>query len=198
MGFPNEKLDDFRGSKTKRIDPPAKVNLEFTGESEVLKPLAHWDGPIKPSLFHRLSWFHRSLAMAGAITVVTFLLGTGLYLAVYGPPVEPTAPDEVAFQQQSDDSRTAVNDSFTFDQPARVNLPPAPRKYRSVPAIAKRRPVQVSSIAATYRSQYHPVQPQMWVSQFVPTTMVIYIENGVVRSRIEPQLAADKKPGIKS
>jgi hypothetical protein len=33
------------------------------------------------------------------------------------------------------------------------------------------------------------------VSEFVPTTLIIYIENGEIKTRIEPQLtAAYKKP----
>ena len=192
MRFPNEKLDDFKGPKNKRIDPPAKVNLEFTGESEMLKPLAHWDGPRNRGIFQRLSWFHRSLAMAGALTVVSFLLGTGLYLAVYGPPVEPTDSDEVAFQQPPDDSRSAA-DSVTFDQPVRVSLPPAPRKHRSGRAVARQKPFQVRAVVAVYRPQRRPLQPQMWVSEFVPTTTIIYVESGAVRTRVEPQVVVIQK-----
>ena len=35
--------------------------------------------------------------------------------------------------------------------------------------------------------------PQFIVSEFVPTTMFIFVENGEVKSRIEPQLTAGYK-----
>jgi hypothetical protein len=46
-----------------------------------------------------------------------------------------------------------------------------------------------------YRPRRQLRRPQHVVTSFVPTTLVIYAENGEIKTRIEPQLsAAYKKP----
>jgi hypothetical protein len=206
MRFPNESLDDYRARKLKIPDPPATVTLEFTGESEVLKPLAYWEGPVRDeatagSIFHRLSWFHRSLAMSAALTIVTFLLGTGLYLAVYGPPVDPDINvADLATDQQLDDTLTPAEEPSTSEFFTTGNSPSAFDEPNALPSVTKRRPARARILRAAYRPR--PVanellrewlHPQLWVSEFVPTNQFIYVENGVIKTRIEPQ-AIYKKP----
>lgn len=203
MRAPYDSLDDFKGNfARKRPDPPAAVELEFTGEIEVLKPLARWEGPLPSGVatgetflgraLNQLSWFHRSLAMAGALTVFTFLLGTGIYLAIYGPPTEPIELGDLAINQPSDDilstadgpdtSAFLLDDGFpsTFDGFSDVRPAARPRRVR--PRVQR----------AAYRPRPLPV-PQFVVSQFVPTTLIIFIENGEIKTRVEPQ-AAYKRP----
>ena len=37
------------------------------------------------------------------------------------------------------------------------------------------------------------IRPKFWVSDFVPTTLIIYVDKGEIKTRIEPQLTADYK-----
>ena len=205
MRFPNENLDDFKGLQNGPLNPPTKVALHRTGEIEVLKPLAHWEGPIRAGVnvdgvLHRLSWFHRSLAMGGAMAMITFLLGTGLYLAVYGPPHQPSDTDESAIQQAASDTPAAADLPATvgpFRSNKRAELPrPTSLKHNFVPVTAKRRSLRFHVFRADHRPQHVPIQPQMWVSQFVPTVTIIYVENGVVRTRVEPQNVTVRKPAL--
>jgi hypothetical protein len=55
--------------------------------------------------------------------------------------------------------------------------------------------------ARVFQSVYRPrrfvalPRPRLIVSNFVPTTLIIYIDNGEIKTRIEPQLTAGyKKP----
>ena len=208
MRFPKESLDDFKGPKKQPSIPPAKVWLEWTGETEQLKPLARWEGPLKANanagnFFRHLSWFHRSLAMAGSLTVVTFLLGTGLYLIVYGPPVDQQ--EDLAVEQPLE-TLTSTSQPNTVDIPSTANDPSLSDDLRSVSPSPRRRQVR-ARISQTipqprpiiHRSLREWLHPPLWVSQFFPTKTIIFIENGVVRTRVEPQVVSDyKKPASNS
>lgn len=212
MRFPNESLEDYKARKLKPLDPPARATLEFTGESETLKPLAYWQGPSNRkssldesfwhSIFAQLSWFHRSLAMSGVLTVLTFLIGTGLYLAIYGPPVDTThdlsqivvSPNELVSNNDSDQPLTtddpnandvSLNEQSpdTLDQPSAVRTGIKHKRVRRVQFAANRPRV----VVASYRPLRQWLHPPFWVSEFVPTNQAISVENGVIRIRIEPQ-----------
>jgi hypothetical protein len=221
MRVPDENLDDFKSKPELMPDGPAQhASLKFTGEVEILKPLARWDG-IKTgetapgnepdsSVWFWLSWFHRSLAMGAALSVITFVLGTGIYIAVYGPPsgLTPNASDisvsadDEAMDRQTDndlaptgtpdvsDSLPDADSTFDFSVP---HEKPIVLKHRTtaqhVTHVAYRR-VQLPSS----RSPHQQLRPQFWVSQFVPTTLIIYIDHGEVKTRIEPQTTTFKKP----
>jgi hypothetical protein len=45
-------------------------------------------------------------------------------------------------------------------------------------------------IAAVYKPRIRAHRPAFIMSKFVPTTLIIYPENGVIKTRIEPQLTA--------
>jgi hypothetical protein len=199
MRYPNESLEEYRARKLKPVDPPETVSLEFTGETEVLAPLAYWNGPAKSepgptkiqSAWHWFSWFHRSLAMGGALALVSFLVGTGLYLAIYGPPAEPdldiamVAPEQSPYDTLKSDEEPPSSDFFAGNDLVSDSDPinvPAPR--------ATRTSYRYRGNRIAYRTKHlvrEPLRPQLWVSQFVPTTLIIYVENGEIKSRIEPQ-----------
>jgi len=220
MRVPDENLDDFKGKPEPIPDAPARLApLQFTGEIEVLKPLARWEGSKKStaangeesdsSVWFWLSWFHRSLAMGAALSVITFVLGTGIYIAVYGPPSGLTqntsdtglSSDDLSMNYRSDNDLTPtgtpdVSDSLPADSPFIFNEP------HEKQIVLKHRPTaqHVSRVAykrvqlASNRSPHQQLRPQFWVSQFVPTTLIIYIDHGEIKTRIEPQTVTVKKP----
>lgn len=63
---------------------------------------------------------------------------------------------------------------------ARPHRPPAYIPRRRRPLFAAERPPQ------------RPLfRPKLWISDFVPTTLVIYIDKGQVKTRVEPQFATN-------
>jgi hypothetical protein len=202
MRFPNESLDEYKARKLKKLDPPVAVTLEFTGETEVLKPLAYWEDPTSAdgsltSVFHRLSWFHQSLIMGGVMTFATFLLGTGLYFVVYGPPVDPDA--NLAIDQQQNEVLVPADEPVASDLVATENPPSVFEEADLTPSVRKGIRERVRDRRSVYRVRSAQpllrqwLHPEPWVSQFVPTTQFIYVENGVVRTRTEPQ-ASFRRP----
>lgn len=199
MRIPNLSLSDYKAATQKKAEPPEPVTLEFTGETEVLKPLAYWDGPVRRTstivyLYRRLTWFHRSLAMGGAMTVISFLLGTGIYLALYGLPVDPELGiDEVAMNRPIVETLTPNDEQSTPDLVA-ADVPSAFDEVNAASPAARRTAARPRLTRVAFRPRSFASQrirpPQLWVSQFIPTRMIIYVENGEVRSRIEPWLTA--------
>jgi hypothetical protein len=63
-----------------------------------------------------------------------------------------------------------------------------------MPTVAVRpRAARPRMIHAIYRVRHLQNRRQLAVTKFIPTTLIIYVENGEVRSRIEPQLTAAYK-----
>src|ERR1043166_5511837 len=99
MRPPKDSLDDFTGiNRPKPAEPPSAKTLCVSGEVEVLKPLARYDGLAKrkpvartwrfrPAHFRKphaeFSWFHLSLAF-GALALITFI-GSSIFIAIFEP-----------------------------------------------------------------------------------------------------------------
>ena len=209
---PNETLDDFKSRVAAPAEPPPGAVLLYpTGDIEKLEPLAHAEdfvtseavtGAFAGAAPRPFSWFHRTLAVGGALAIIAFL-GAGLLIRLYSPTVEPVGPVDVASDQPADISTPphASNDTDLFSP---INSPIA---FDGLPVVRKAsKPRRISSRAS--RNVYQPQRsvpnpqitalvqrPQLIVSDFVPTTLIIYIENGEIKTRIEPQLTATyKKP----
>jgi hypothetical protein len=214
MRIPNENLDDFFSNAVKRkpAEPQRAVSLEFSGEIEILKPLATWeDYAISKAAAnnlapHRLSWFHRSLAFGGALTVIALILGSGVYLGIFGPPAEVATnhavePIDMTRDQPPEGLLTPADEPETSDLLPAEDSPSAFFGLKTVPRVARRRSSRPRVHFAAYRRpRRHALpQPQYVVSDFVPTTLIIYVENGVIRTRIEPRVTASyKRPAASS
>lgn len=206
---PNETLDDFQSRVTAPVEPPDAVLLYPTGDIERLEPLAHSEdftnseaviGTFSSVAPRRFSWFHRTLAVGGALAIIAFL-GAGLLFRVYRPTVEPVGPVDVASDQPADIS-TPSDKSDGLDLFSPINSPFAFDGLPVVRKAAKPRRVSSRSSGNAYRPQRTTPNPQitallrhsqLMVSDFVPTTLIIYIENGEIKTRVEPQLTAAYK-----
>ena len=206
---PNETLDDFKSRVAAPAEPPGVVLLYPTGDIEVLEPLAHSEDfaetEANESIFvsprpRPFSWFHRTLAIGGALAIIAFL-SAGLLIRVYRPTVEPIGPVDVASDQPADTSTapdisddpdffSPINSPFAFNGFPVVRKAPKPRRFSSRPPRSVDRPKRSEP-----GSQITALVPrsQLIVSDFVPTTLIIYIENGEIKTRIEPQLTAAYK-----
>jgi hypothetical protein len=211
MWPPRDNLDDYRSRLEPAEPPPSYVELGLSGETEVLAPLAEWDGYVKDSSrkgIGRLSWFHRSLALSGAVVVLGLMVGTGTFLKMYGPPSSPTdnlnssvlGPTETSLEPQNNEIAESPDEA---DEPASLIDENSPSAFMSPDAVsptARRktyRPRVNRSFArprvlfAATRVRHHLLpRPQFIVSDFVPTTLVIYVDKGEIKTRVEPQLTA--------
>ena len=214
MWPPKDNLDDYRSRLEPAEPPPSYVELGLSGETEVLTPLAVWEGYVKGAprkSLHRFSWFHRSLALSGAVAVIGLIAATGTFLKMYGPPSAPTdnlnssviSPTETSSEPQTNEIAETPDDT---DEPGSLVDESSPSAFMTPdvePVVSKRktyRPrmkrsaprLRVLFAAARIRHHFLP-RPQFIFSDFVPTTLVIYVDKGQIKTRIEPQLTAAYK-----
>lgn len=196
MWKPNESLDDFAAKPAPEVtrEAPRSVSLQRSGEVEVLKPLTpmkvrakrgrySFKAPLQPL------WFRRFLAVgSGALVMVGFVLVSAILVGIN----DPVAGPEVATTGESEYTLTQPEEPFSFDV---FSLEPTANVAEIVRSHTRRRPVRPAIKLAVHkpRRQFRPpLQPEE--PDFVPTTLVIYAENGVINSRIEPWFPdADKK-----
>lgn len=189
MRRPFDSLDDFSGKagQRKRPEPPANRYVEPLGTRQQIEPLAVWEGPLTNKRRLGYASFQRSFAVTGFV-VIALIIGGSLFFRVSDVATElrentseitPTQQPEnsVAAVTTSDPSSLVSTDNpvLTFDEDR-----PVQRPLRS-------RPVRTRAPFISFQPRHPLPHPQYIVSDFVPTTLVIYIENGMVKTRIEPR-----------
>jgi hypothetical protein len=200
MRKPNESLNDFSVKPAPEIlsKPPRSVWLQPTGEVDIVKPLLRpeirpktaWFGLKVDRPFQPL-WFRRFL-VAGSVGLV--FVAMVLVSAIVVSIGEPAAGPDVATGGQIDDKQSQPEELFSFDLSVPLTLVPENRE--GVRSRIRRRPARpaIHLSANKPKRQFRPL-PQPEEPRFVPTTLVIYAENGVINTRIEPWLqGSDKKP----
>jgi hypothetical protein len=202
MRIYNEILDSLDLSEPKQV---ARF-VRPTGEIEVLKPLAGSasfiksgaaSGFLETQRAYRLSGFHRALALGGGLAMAVLMLATGIHFWIFGAPADPVGLSDLAMQVRPD-GVTAAEDFLTIDdEPAVSDIAPdadPPVGFfetpAAVPAVARRSRVRSRVPRAVYRTRRDLYPSPLWVSRFIPTTVVIYIENGEIKTRTEPRPSA--------
>jgi hypothetical protein len=217
MRKPDESLGDLvvEAAPEKLAEPPRPVTLRFTGKVEVLKPLARWEGPVKseeaavadtsvrpePSGF---SWFHRSFVAGGGLAVIAVILASAVFIGIYDPSVQQADnPSEVAIDEQPVDRLLPAEEPLVSDV-----FTPASSRPVSADSLKSKKTSRSNGVGRSYsafRSSAGPrVQPAAYpppepprsplvMPEFVPTTLVIYVEKGEIKTRVEPQLNAGHK-----
>ncbi|MEO5859364.1 MAG: hypothetical protein ABIR33_10490 [Pyrinomonadaceae bacterium] len=203
MQRPQESLDDFLNSIEPRPETaPSKVSLRPTGEVEVLSPLPLDQAPSVTSsrllLQHgapRISWFHRSLIFGGAAAAAVMIV---FLSAVF-----------IAMSERSDMASVDGVDtpSYPSNAPIDISLPPVDEtaatddstsaigskilgELRTIRRVVKSHRI----ITEVQRVDYRPRRTRLPAQvPFVPTTLVIYVENGEIKNRIEPAFSAAYK-----
>lgn len=181
---PNESLDDFI-VKPAEVDPevPRSVSLRRTGEVEVLTPLTP---PMRSSRYDFRApfqplWFRRVLAVgSGALVMLAFVLVSAILVGINDTPVGP----EVATNETLDEPVTQSEEPFSLNI---ASFAPPEDEADIVRPNVRRRPARPAIQLAVNkpRRQFRPpLQPDE--PNFVPTTLVIYAENGSINTRIEP------------
>jgi len=205
MWKPDQSLDDWieRSAPEVTSESPRSVSLGRTGEVEVLKPLIAAEdrarparnafGAFRPSGALQPLWFRRFLAVgSGALVMIAFVLLTAILVGINDPAAGPY----VATSETADDKLTQPAEPFSFDVSSPWNFALANGGVDSVRSSSRRKPVR-RSIHLAVSKPTRQVRPILLSQEpkFVPTTLVIYAENGVINTRIEPWLYAGyKKP----
>ncbi|MDI1242989.1 MAG: hypothetical protein PSX80_13825 [bacterium] len=213
MQRPQESLHDFLNSiEPQPAPPPTTVSLRPTGEVEVLKPLAvdqvYAKAP-NPLLLRqgapRISWFHRSLIFGGgAAAAVAIIFLSAVFIAISEPSdrasvegVEvPSYESDAPVDESLGDNSLAPANEPTPTTTANVLTPAnASQVFGEIPADrrpnvrSRRSTLSVQRAAHIPRRTPRPAD----VPSFIPTTLIIYPENGEIKTRIEPTLSAAYK-----
>ena len=195
MWKPNESLDDFVAKPLPEVtsEAPRPVSLQRTGEVEVLKPLTRAEVRARRLRYafktpYQPLWFRRFLAVgSGALVMIGFVLVSAILVGINDQAAGP----EVATNENPVDILPQPEEPFSFDV---FSLAPAAGPVEVVRSATRRRPARPAiklAINKPRRQFRAPLQPEE--PDFVPTTLVIYAENGVINTRIEPWVQTDDK-----
>jgi hypothetical protein len=167
----------------------AAVFVRPTGEYEVLRPIA---GPAT-KVPQGLSRFHGSLTIVGSFLAVAFVAATAAHYYIAGPPLDRPSVGDVAVN--SEDILPPVEQ--LEDQPI-IPGEEAPEMLQDeevlTASVQRRAPIRRRALRAAYRAKRDSHPSPLWVSEFTPSRLVIYVENGEIRSRTESLPVLFKKP----
>ena len=211
MKAPKENLDDFFAANAKPFigppdPPPAKLVLP-SGAEKILKPLTRGQAVVvneppppprayvRPEAFpgarQEYSWFMRSLAVGGGVVaMITFTTLSSIFIAVFEPADVP-GTELVAVPRQEIEGLFPADEPAVFedflDEPADMASESLPVSRRAVKRWVQLRNRNVH--LAAYKVRRTP-RRHLVKSKFVPTKLIIYPENGIIKTRIEPQITA--------
>ena len=123
--------------------------------------------------------------------MAALVLASAIFIGISDPPTEP----EVAYLAQADDKedvpvyRTPNFDPLQSDETLSSDIFEIPHSEAAISRTTRSRAYRITrsgSGTSPNRRIKTNVEPVSLVSRFEPTTLVIYVENGVVRSRVEP------------
>lgn len=190
MRKPIESLDDHIVRPVPGVtpEPPRAVSLRRTGEVEVVEPLTVNTERVRiafkgPRSRANPLWFRRMLAAgSGALVIIGLVLVSAILVGINDPA-------ELATNIKPDQDSTQTEELFSFDISSASPVTTATLGINIFRSNPKRRPIRprVPLAVSKPKPQLRPI-PQPEQPKFVPTTLVIYAENGVINTRIEPWL----------
>jgi hypothetical protein len=190
MRKPDENLDEYivTPDPESSSKAPRAVSLQRTGEIQLLKPLtlrelrakrrSHRRGLYQPL------WFRRFLILgSGALVSIALVMVSAIFIAI-NDPVEP----DIATNVKMDEVAPQPGQPFSFELFSPSNFAPATAIVDAVRSKTARKLTRSRVHTAVRTRRPSTPAPQLEQSEFVPTTLVIYAENGVINTRIEPWL----------
>jgi hypothetical protein len=136
-------------------------------------------------------WFRRLLAVgSGALVIIAIVLVSAILVGINDPASEP----DVAINIPPDNRQT--EEPISLDIFSSSSLASVSGRIDIARSKVRRRTARPKVHLAAHKPtrQLRPLlQPEE--PKFVPTTLVVYAENGVINTRVEPWLQAGyKKP----
>jgi hypothetical protein len=192
-------LNEFIGAPPEESTPPRRVSVRFIGRIEVLKPIVTASREplqeIRPSSVNDIVesevqpwyyWIRRPLVLGTGMAAIAIVLLSVILIAIFEQPKESDLSLLDASATPLDLAADTLDMRSRIEEPSPVELTRgrlvAPRNARAIPTRKKRTPVGRRPM------EHQPPQPRIFVSDFVPTTLVIYAENGEIKKRIEPNV----------
>ena len=126
-------------------------------------------------------WFRRLITLGSlALAMIALVLLSAIFVGISDPAARP----DVATGVQPDDKPIQTEEPFGLEMFSTLRFAPG-TGIDIVRATAKRKVLR-PRVQLTQRPQQYarPLQPDE--PKFVPTTLVIYAEDGVIKTRIEP------------
>lgn len=211
MPIPKESLGDLLSSSTSRNSgsttlktPQAKDELELQKPSE-LKPAlrikaAYRVNDVCPldTVSTGRSRFHRPLVLGSSIAMSALIVGAAIYLFLFATATDPyVSASEVLPRRQGERVKTPPKITIPFEFGPAKSFAATSDEPVVLPTVADSRRSRAILTRAAYTSQQSTVRrsrrPRLKITNFVPTTLIIYAENGKIKTRIEPQLTAAYK-----
>jgi len=133
--------------------------------------------------------------MGAGFAVIAVILVSAVFIGINDPPIERAAIESIDYTFDASDSAT---DELPGDLASQTEEalaadidPPSPRfnRLRSYRATATSRRARPRLHLAAYRPRL-PRPRLVPVNEIVPTTLVIYPEDGEIKTRIELQVSA--------
>lgn len=222
MRKPTESLDSYiRKFPSNAERPPRRVSLISMRKFEVVKPLATYeatpkrkahvsDPSLRPFPLGRSAPLYPSFAMGAAFAVMIMILASAVLIGINEPSVEQAdssvgfdldqaessidfavEPSDLGADQVIPDTTITGEEASTPEAPSTSTVRNRLRYFRSN---ARSRRVKPTSRLTAYRTR-RPRPRLVQVTDIVPTTLVIYPEDGEIKTRIEFQVSGlYKKP----
>ena len=198
MWKPDQSLDDYIVNPNREgiSETPRAASLRATGEVEVLKPLTPQEVCATPDRIgiqalhrpgpHQPLWFRRFVAAgSGALVMIALILVSAILVGIN----DPVDGLDVATFVKPDDDSTQPEELFSFDFSSPSTFTAANGGVNIVRSNFRRRRARPRIHTAPNKPKLLVLPPpQAEQPKFVPTTLVIYAENGVINTRIEPWL----------
>jgi hypothetical protein len=192
-------------------EPAAVKGARPTGVVQILRPLAgpteaaKHEGPSETGMLPVAAYSHsgpRPLIVAVvAVTIIAITFVSGTYFGRYWPSARPIEvrvndvvnTDDASVDLPPDASLTDQDDKYRSDLVPDEDSPSSSAVLTSVRPVTRRKFTRPRRTFVAYGRPRRPLRSTFWMSDFTPTTLVIYIENGEIKTRIEPHLAAGYK-----
>lgn len=181
MRKPDESLEGQPVDDAPEVDLKRAESLARATEI-MFKPLGHPNVPLKFLLGYHSSWYGRFLgASVGALAMLVAVLVSAIVMGINDP-----LPGLDFAMTESTDIERARPIGFDMFSPI---LPGAAAPLESVRSQARSKLAKPELRLASYKSRRESrTSPRLSIQKFVPTKLVIYAENGVIKKRIEPWL----------
>jgi len=209
MRFESENPYDVAvdSSAQETVEKQSTVRVRQFGSVKILKPLVTPEMEAASRCRNakrtdgKYSRAHRGLSIVGGlIALLAFFISGGMFIGIQDPVAETLSASTGSQSKRLSPGPKAPGTWVTLPSRVPPRLPAGPvLDYKVVNAIARTpRTLRTFYRAPLVARRVHFTKsPRLVNTKFVPTTLIIYAENGVIKSRIEPQLTAVfKKPSL--
>jgi hypothetical protein len=183
MRKPDESHEGQPRDLAPEADPKSLASSTLEAEISILKPLGERNDALTFLLGYQSSWYGPFLgAGIGALAMMALATISAVIIGIN----EPAPGVNVAINEPSDIEQTSL---ISFDIFSPSILPEAAAPLEPVRSHVRSKVTRPEIRLAAYKPRREPSpSSRPRIEKFIPTKLVIYAENGVIKKRIEPWL----------